>query len=311
MRKIFYKKKKNREITKGKYIRLELEFLALFALFLGLLYYNYDYMFFKILISKNYIYTDALEQLYSERLGIDEENYTKYFDDLTIALVTDKLYEKSADPYTYLSTDEEHTEYEEYFDDTGKKSYAKELSAEAVYFRLTNFSENSRKIFAESVKDIKDYNYFILDLRDNTGGSLSCAYKIADLFLDKDAVIANVYTRSPLFSACVTAKNSKKLDYKKIFILQNENTASSSEVLINALAENLDNVTTVGAKSFGKGIGQAEFMLKHGFYIKATTLRLETPLNNSIHKTGIEPDIKYDRSDVTDLLQDMIASGEI
>jgi carboxyl-terminal processing protease len=62
-------------------------------------------------------------------------------------------------------------------------------------------------------------------------------------------------------------------------------------VFVNALCENLDNVTVIGSVSYGKGIGQTEMKLLGGYGIKATTLQILTPKGNSINHTGIQPDL--------------------
>lgn len=311
MKKLFLKKKKSDKndpkVLKKLYIRLQIEFLIMFGLFAFFVYFNYDYFLFKILISQNYIYTDALDSIYEDELGVkNSKDYTKSFDNLAISLITKRITEENDDIYTYLYLSDEYNESLEDMKKDAEKSYFKEIKKNVAYMKITNFSTTSRKILFDNEEKLKDYEYLILDLRDNGGGYLSDTYKMADLFLPKGAVICTEKTRKPIFSSINKAKTPQELSFKHIYILQNEYTASSAEVVVNALKENLENVTIVGTRSYGKGIGQAEFRLKNNYAIKATTIELETPRGNSIHKKGIKPDIEYNEEDIVEFVEKII-----
>ena len=56
-------------------------------------------------------------------------------------------------------------------------------------------------------------------------------YYMSDLFLPKDKTISYDITRSKLFTKIVKSKRKQLLQYNNIIILQNGNTASSSEDL--------------------------------------------------------------------------------
>ena len=79
-------------------------------------------------------------------------------------------------------------------------------------------------------------------------------------------------------------------NFDKIIVLQSKNTASSAEMLIGALRDNLDNVVLLGETTYGKGIGQNTVPLKNGFYFIATMFTWQTPNGDTIHGKGIEPD---------------------
>lgn len=303
MRKIFIKKQKKDKndpaVLKKLYIRLQIEFLIMFAFLAFVIYSNYDYILFKILISQNYIYTDTLDEIYKSELGIeDTDSYTKNFDEIAISLVTKEIRQTNGDRYTYLYLPDEYDGSLKEMEEDAKQSHFEELNTETAYMQITNFSKVSQNILFDNVENLQKYDFLILDLRYNGGGYLPQTYKMADLFLPNGAVINTEIARSFLFSGQYTAKNAQKLKFKHIYILQNEYTASSAEVMVNALKENLDNVTVVGTTSFGKGIGQAEFKLKNDYAVKATVIKLETPNGNSIHKIGITPDIEYTENDI-------------
>ena len=81
-------------------------------------------------------------------------------------------------------------------------------------------------------------------------------------------------------------------------ILINGGSASSSEILTAALAEN-GRAITVGSRSFGKGISQEVRPFSEG-YIQITTGHFFTPDGNDIHEKGIEPDYEVLEEEYTD-----------
>jgi len=265
---------------------------------LGLfIYLNYDYIVFKHLISRHFIYTDSLDRLFEREIKTDVgKNYSSYFDNLAISLVTRHLRDESGDRYTFQYTPEGFSLQNEETRNDALLSEIKILDNETVYLRLTNFSKYSRKLFYEWIDEINKYSYMILDLRNNYGGDINEMVRISDAFLEKGKIIA--VDKMRMLDWTYRAKKDKLLDFEKIIILQNRNTASASENLIAALKENLGNVILMGEATFGKGIGQYTVPLKRGFALKATILRWYTPNGLNIQGTGIAPDIAYDGNDI-------------
>ena len=130
-------------------------------------------------------------------------------------------------------------------------------------------------------------------MRSNPGGYISSAVSIADMFLDKGDVISRETSEMEFLSRTNISENAPVFDFEKIIILQDENTASSSEILIGALNDNLDNVVLLGETTYGKGIGQNTVPLKNGFYFIATMFSWETPNGDKIHGKGIAADREF------------------
>lgn len=261
----------------------------------SVIWMNYDYIFFKFFISNDYIFTDTLDKMYKDTLSVDiksEKEYYKYFDNIAISLISEKIKTTGNDPYTYQYTPSQYSSYIENRSEKANMTHTELLNENTILLKYTNFSDESMDIFKKSVKTINDYSRIIIDLRDNTGGGLDEAYELSSYFLNPDDISYIIKYRDKLEPAIV--KSNKILDFQKIIILQNNNTASASEIFINALKENLDNVITVGVKSFGKGIGQTTYSIKNGFHVKATTFLVLTPNQNSIHSIGIVPDYLYE-----------------
>ena len=157
------------------------------------------------------------------------------------------------------------------------------------YVYLSSFTKNSYNQFKDALEEVEHDNIdsLIIDLRDNTGGYLSAAQDIADLFIKKDKVIYSLEYKD---STKVT--KTKTNDYRTypIVVLVNEYTASASEVLALALKESYG-ATLVGTKTFGKGKVQVTSTLSDDTMIKYTTAKWYSPNNNSIDEVGITPGI--------------------
>lgn len=275
--------------------------LSVFILFISLtgtyVFLNYDYLAFKHFITSFYIYTGSLDNIFKEELKTDiRGNYYKYFDDMVISLVTKRIREENNDRYTYLYTPEKLKKYLENEKQEAAQSEITLPNDQTAYLKLTNFSTYTRKYMEDNHNKLKSRPNLIIDLRDNPGGDIDMMVAIAGMFLPKKSIVATDKMR--LLDIVYKAKGTGSLTYDKIIILQNKNTASASENLIAALKDNLSNVTLVGEKTYGKGIGQFTLPLKRGFAVKATILQWYTPNGLNIQGNGIEPDIPFSDGDM-------------
>ena len=284
----------------GKKFKILTVVLAVTTLLFGsalfyIVYGNFNYLAFKYLITGNYIYTDALGELYTEQIDVREEkDFFRNFDDVVIGVVTDKIRTINSDRYTYLYTPEEYTLQAETTKAVADDARIEELTAETVYLRLPNISVYTKDYLYANREALTKYKNIVIDLRSNSGGKLNDLYAMAKLFLDKGMVIGSEATRHSWTSRTVKASADRYFDFAEIILLQNDRTASAAEGFIMALKENLTNVTVIGTQSYGKGIGQVTIPLKHGYAVKATTLSVLTPSGRSIHGVGITPDILHE-----------------
>ena len=96
----------------------------------------------------------------------------------------------------------------------------------------------------------------------------------------------------------IYSKGKENISYPIVF-LSNNNTASSSEILILALKEGC-NAKIVGIQTYGKGVGQSIYTAKDYMY-KFTSESWTSPSGISINGVGISPDIVVENSDENDL----------
>lgn len=166
------------------------------------------------------------------------------------------------------------------------------------YIKLESFTLDSYNEFKSAFGKLNNNGItsLIIDLRDNLGGEQSNMIDIASLFLSDDKVIFKSQRRSG--QKVIYSKGKENISYPIVF-LSNNNTASSSEILILALKEGC-NAKIVGTQTYGKGVGQSIYTAKDYMY-KFTSESWTSPSGISINGVGISPDIVVENSDENDL----------
>jgi len=286
-----------------RYKRLFIVFLTTTVLLFSGLFYvvftNYSYLAFKRLVANHYAFPETLETIFRDTIGVENpRNFRRYFDEVVIYVFLQHMREVGGDQHTFLFTPERFRRQTEHIAATARETRQEEITPEANFLRIPNFYRITRQYIRDNRHAINEFDSIVIDLRGNSGGTLNDAYNIAGLFTERRAILGFETARTSLFSRTIRSSGSQFFDFEQIIILQDHNTASAAEVFIMALKENLDNVTTVGRTTHGKGIGQIAFPLRRGFVANVTVITLETPSGRSIHGTGIQPDIFYDGEDI-------------
>jgi carboxyl-terminal processing protease len=122
----------------------------------------------------------------------------------------------------------------------------------------------------------------VLDLRNNTGGFLDQAIRVAEVFLPSGQRILTQKGRNGLRDKTEESKN-KSADPIPMVILINENTASASEIVAGAMQDH-DRALIVGETSFGKGLVQSIIPLESGGALTLTSAKYYTPAGRLIQR---------------------------
>ena len=159
------------------------------------------------------------------------------------------------------------------------------------YIRLTQFQENSANEFEKALKKFKNKEGIIIDLRNNPGGLLSVAVRIADEILPKGKLVVYTKGRKPQDQTKYFSTSDPIIPTDlPVVLLVNKGSASASEILTGALRDN-NRAIAVGDKTFGKASVQTLIPLPDGSGIKLTTAHYYTPSGELIMNKGITPDI--------------------
>lgn len=172
----------------------------------------------------------------------------------------------------------------------------KMLKNKVALITVTKFQEGTAAEFNKALKkmDQEGMKKLILDFRNNPGGYLEEASKMANEFIDKGDVLFYTEANDKKAKSYVAENpvNPITEDLPTVIIM-NEGSASASEVFAAALNDH-DKADIVGTKSFGKGIVQTAAPFKDDSMLKYTQMKWLTPDKTWIHKKGIAPDKKIE-----------------
>ena len=184
------------------------------------------------------------------------------------------------------------------FEITRRKIIVNQVEGEVLennigYIKISSFDETTSSEFKEKYNELngKGIKSLVIDLRNNGGGIVVEALKIADLIADKGSTL--LYEVNKNGKEQVKKSSNNPIVNVPIVVLVNENTASSSEILAGALKD-LGKAKIVGTKTYGKGVIQEVLSRPDGSGLKITTEKYLTPNKTEIHKIGIEPDEKVE-----------------
>jgi len=190
---------------------------------------------------------------------------------------------------------------------------------------------------------------FVLDLRNNGGGYLDQAIRVADQLLQRGQVIVSQRGRPGRgFDQQAIAENGASENFPLVVLIDGS-TASASEIVAGAIQDH-DRGLIVGVSSFGKGLVQRIFPLSTGGALTLTIAQYYTPSGRLIQRdysngslfeyyyrrsaqgdasaapkrtdekktdlgrpvyggNGIEPDVKIESADLSTLAQNRIYHG--
>lgn len=170
----------------------------------------------------------------------------------------------------------------------------KRLGGNIGYIRLYSFGKESAGQISQAIDKLGNVNYYIFDLRNNTGGLLNISQAVLGFFSDVEKALI------------VRQRNAKDTDYfpfrqdktfdKDVITLINEYSASASEIVAGAISD-YSASTLYGQPTFGKGSVQSMFEIRRNNgdvfdMIKLTTARFLSPEGTVIDENGIKPDVK-------------------
>lgn len=161
------------------------------------------------------------------------------------------------------------------------------------YIQITQFEEVTYDQFKEALDDLKKRGMksVIFDLRNNPGGLYDTVCEMLDDLLPEGTL---VYTKDKDGNKQEKKSDANFLDMPMV-VLQNENSASASEIFAGAI-QDFGAGKIVGTQSFGKGIVQSIIPLSDGSAVKLTVEKYYTPKGVNIHGKGITPDVKVEMS---------------
>ena len=170
------------------------------------------------------------------------------------------------------------------------------------YMYVSKFNQTVYDQFVDALEKLEKDNIdgLVIDLRDNTGGYLAAATKMAKLFLENGKII---YSLNEKNGSTVSKDNTDEARTYPVYVLVNGNTASASEILAAALRDSYG-AKLVGSTTYGKGKVQKTSTLSDGTMYKYTSAKWLTPNGLCIDEVGLKPDIEIDAT--ADYTKDLV-----
>lgn len=153
------------------------------------------------------------------------------------------------------------------------------------YISMTGgFNQTTYAEFADAMKRLKAQGMreLVLDLKNNGGGLVSQAYRVANTFLSSGQTVFTQIGRLEGTSENYRAENAVP-ETMPVVVLVNRNSASASEILAGALQDH-DRALIVGENTFGKGLVQNPFLLDYGSMLLLTIAKYKTPSGRVIQR---------------------------
>jgi len=162
------------------------------------------------------------------------------------------------------------------------------------YLRVAGFDGATQAALAAAVQDLRQrignkLIGFILDLRNNPGGSFDAAVAVADTFIEKGDIVV-VKGRKPSSVKRISATPGDAAQGLPLVALINGGTAREAELVAGGLQDNRRAVL-LGTKSFGESSIESLIPLPGNGAIRLTTARFVTPSGRRIQGKGLDPDL--------------------
>jgi carboxyl-terminal processing protease len=153
------------------------------------------------------------------------------------------------------------------------------------YVAMTGgFNQTTADEFQDALEVLhsKGMNMLVLDLRDNRGGLLIQAVRVANTFLQRGQLIVKQQGRIKGSAQEYKALNDAP-DGVPLVILVNGGTASAAEIVAGALQDH-DRALIVGESTFGKGLVQIPYPLEYDSALLLTIAKYFTPSGRLIQR---------------------------
>ena len=152
------------------------------------------------------------------------------------------------------------------------------------FIRVNKFGETTYREFITALAELRSQGAteYIVDLRENSGGYMDQAIKMANEFLQAgDLIVYSEGRTYPRYEA--RANGGGRFKEVPLVVLIDNFSASASEIFAGAMQDN-DRAQIIGRRSFGKGLVQQQFPFADGSAVRLTVARYYTPSGRCIQK---------------------------
>ncbi|MBF0433600.1 MAG: PDZ domain-containing protein [Fibrobacteria bacterium] len=182
-------------------------------------------------------------------------------------------------------------------------SYTEEDSLPLIkmtgFYKSTINGGGTAKEMRNALENYSQDDYVIIDMRGNGGGEINECVNVISEYVPTGTQVAKFTRWDYNFSedagkhkdTIYTTNSEGNSLSKKIYVLMDKYSASSSEIFISCLMDNRPDIVCIGEKSYGKARGQVVLLTPMGGIARVTFSTI-TPLKSPAYDMmGIEPHI--------------------
>ena len=158
--------------------------------------------------------------------------------------------------------------------------------------QIDKFTNKTYTEFKDCIDSLtsKGVSEFIIDLRNNTGGSLDTIIAITD-YIVQAGTLVKVTDKDGNVEETIMSDDHEIMG--EFVVLTNNGTASASEFFAQTIKD-FNKGITVGTKSYGKGTVITGFDIKNGGRVWLSTGYYLTNSGAMLEGVGVEPDIEVE-----------------
>lgn len=163
------------------------------------------------------------------------------------------------------------------------------------YVKLTSFHEKTCLELAKALNDLdrKGMKCLVLDMRQNPGGLFQAGIEVANMFIERGAIVRTQGRDHGLDSPYMARGDSTR--QTPLIVLIDEESASASEIVAGAIRDHNRGIL-IGRQSYGKGTIQQILPVRTGTAgirsgIKLTVEKFYSPLGWPYSGVGVTPDV--------------------
>jgi len=175
---------------------------------------------------------------------------------------------------------------------TQKEVTTRMLAGKIGYIALHAFSPASADQFHAGLKTLLDdgATSIVFDLRDNPGGYIDAANRIASEFIGSGLIFTQESSGGEVRRWDAVSGGLATDPKLRVMVLVNGGSASASEIVSAALQER-DRATIIGQHTYGKNTVQVWTELQNKGGVRVTVSRWFTPDHHSVAPDGVQPQI--------------------
>jgi carboxyl-terminal processing protease len=158
------------------------------------------------------------------------------------------------------------------------------VTKDVGYVSVNRFAKTTHDELVEALRKMRGQGMkrLVLDLRNNSGGLLDQAYKMADELLTKGKKVVYTKGRVAEFNEDYTSAGGE-FPNLSLIVLVNHGSASASEIVAGAI-QDWDRGLIVGETTYGKGLVQRQWPLPDASALRLTIARYYTPSGRLIQR---------------------------